>query len=727
MILATRFGNGIVQCMRSRKGPERQSRGRFTAWPFGGDVPSDHAAPQKAPSAQTGPRPSRRDSAISIVLIALAALAVYHNTFSVPFLFDDSTSIVKDNPTIRHLWPVWRALAPPSGGLTVSARPLVNLSLAINYAISGMSVWSYHAFNLIIHILAGVTLFGVLRRTFLLPRLRGRFGRAHASLALGAALIWTVHPLQTESVTYVVQRAESLSGLFYLLTLYCVIRGAEASRPGIWYLAAVGSCLAGMASKEVMATAPLIVLLYDKVFLSGSFRSALRRRSGLYGALAATWGLLGWLAISAGGRGGTAGFEAGIVWWKYALTQFGAIVHYLRLSVFPHPLVLDYGRALVTRPIEIWPYAGLVLLLLASSVLALVRRPAAGFLGLWFFATLAPTSSVIPVATQTMAEHRMYLALAAVVVMAMASTYAWWDRLLVKRKSSGSGLRIVVPGVALAIVVALLGSATIARNRDYRSALSIWQDTVHNRPNNPRAHANLGETLTALGKTGDAVTEFNRALEIDPDFVEAHSNLGMILASLGRTEEAVSHYERALRINPNSAPAQYNLGMALAGMGRTEDAARHFERVLQIKPDFSDADYRLGVVLEGLGATTDAVKHYERAISLMPNNAGACNNLAWFLATREAERGGDPDRAVLLAQRACALTGDSIAVFLDTMAAAYAGAHRFPEAITAGRKALHLASSSGKEDLVRQIKARLEAYLAARAWIEPSEETAAPR
>jgi len=171
-----------------------------------------------------GGRTNWRQMAIGSV-IAAGAIAVYSRTFSVPFLFDDGPAIV-DNRTIRHLstafWP-----APDT---TAGGRPILNLSLAINYAISGTAVWSYHALNLAIHVLAGLTLFGIVRRT-----LAPRAGSAASLTAFSAALLWTLHPLQTESVTYIVQRAESLMGLFYLLTLYCFIRGAEPDgRRRLW-------------------------------------------------------------------------------------------------------------------------------------------------------------------------------------------------------------------------------------------------------------------------------------------------------------------------------------------------------------------------------------------------------------------------------------------------------------------------------------------------------------
>jgi protein O-mannosyl-transferase len=184
-------------------------------------------------------------------------------------------------------------------------RPVVNLSLALNYALGGSNVWGYHALNLAIHIiLAGLTLFGVVRRTLLRPALRERFSPSAARLALVVAVLWTAHPLQTEAVTYVSQRCESLMGLFYLLTLYCFVRGADSQRCGWWFTLSVVACLLGMATKEVMVTAPLLVLLYDRTFVTGSFRKAWTRHRRLYLSLAGTWLLLGYLMAGLHYRGG---------------------------------------------------------------------------------------------------------------------------------------------------------------------------------------------------------------------------------------------------------------------------------------------------------------------------------------------------------------------------------------------------------------------------------------
>ncbi len=275
-------------------------------------------------------------------LIVAAGLLAYCNSFGGPFIFDGKGSIV-ENSHIRRLWPIWQVFRAEPGS-TVAGRPILSLSFALNYQISGLKVWSYHAVNLAVHILSALTLFGILRRTLLSERLRGRFGQASFSLALICALIWLAHPLQTGSVTYIVQRAESLMGLFYLLSLYCAIRGFSSAKSRRWYTPAILACALGMGTKEVMATVPFMVLLYDRVFVSRSFKEVFTRRWGLYAGLAATWVIFGGLAFFAP-RGKSVGFGSpGLTGLEYAMTQCKVIVnYYLKLSFWPHPLLLDYG------------------------------------------------------------------------------------------------------------------------------------------------------------------------------------------------------------------------------------------------------------------------------------------------------------------------------------------------------------------------------------------------
>lgn len=595
-------------------------------------------------------------------LIVLCALAAWADSFRGAYVFDDVPAII-NNPTIRHLVPLGPILDVGVGGGTVAGRPIANLSLAFNYAISGTASWSYHAFNLLVHILAGLVLFGIVRRTLELPALsrllgmpatagrappagaaRGSTSRSAGRLldhvpllvALTVALLWTLHPLQTEAVTYVIQRVESLMGLFYLLTLYCFIRAAEAAgdhrttdhgpkglpgrqsggqrsvgswsrHPSVWYALSTVACLFGMGTKEVMASAPLILLLYDRAFIAGSFREAWRRRRTYYLCLGATWILLGALIIHTHNRGGSAGFDTSVAWWSYALTQCRAIILYLRLCLWPHPLVFDYGDGLVTRPLAVAPQGLVLLALLGITAWALVRRPRAGFLGAWFFLILAPSSSIVPVVTQTMAEHRMYLPLAAVVAAGVLGLY----RLL--------GRRSLAAFAALALG---FGAITARRNLDYRSEFSLWSSVTRDYPENARAHNNVGSLWFKEGNLPKAIQCFDEALRIKPAYASAHYDLGMALAASGHVRDAVSQYEAALRLQPDSADIRVNLGIALLKLGELSQAVSQFEAVLRLHPESADAEYDLGLALSRLGRDGEAAARYRAALQLQPDLPG---------------------------------------------------------------------------------------------------------
>lgn len=533
-------------------------------------------------------------------VIALAGLAAYSNTFSVPFLFDDLPSIYY-NPSLLNLREA--LLQPPSGyGITVSGRPVLNFSLAVNYALSGTNVWSYHALNLAIHLLAGLTLFGIVRRTLLRPVLRERLGRDALPLALVMALLWTLHPLQTEAVTYIIQRSESLMGLFYLLTFYCFIRSVESPRPWLWRGYTVVACLLGIATKEVMVTAPVLVFLYDRTFVAGSFRAAWRQHRWLYLGLAATWVPLGWLvAVTGGNRGGTSGFAAGVAPWAYWLTQFQAVAHYLKLAVWPHPLVFEYGTFWV-RPVEALPYALIIVPLAVVTVVALWRWPVGGFLGVWFFAILAPTS-LVPGTIQMIVEHRMYLPLAAVIALV----------------AGGLANRFGRRSLAALLVLALAaGVLTGRRNVVYRSDLTLWQDTVDKSPNSAIAQSNLGAALYSRGRLKEAEQYYDVSLRLNPNLASIHHNIGLVYAKTDRLAEAVAQYEEAFRLNPRFYPAQYQWGVTLMRMGRPQEALEHFAKTLAIMPNMAEALHGAGLALFKLGRVAEAVGYYEKALQLNP-------------------------------------------------------------------------------------------------------------
>jgi tetratricopeptide (TPR) repeat protein len=577
--------------------------------------------------------PSHWWTFLAAAVLVGAGIAAYWNSFEGTFVLDDFQAIVR-NPTIRSLWPPGPVFTLRQGGSPVTGRPVVNLSLAVNRALSGTEPWGYHAANLAIHILAGLALFGIIRRTLILPRLRNRFGRRSTKLALAVAMIWLVHPLQTESVTYVCQRAESLAGLLYLATMYCCLRAFQANRGIGWQIAGVALCLVGMATKETVATAPLVVLLYDRTFLSPSFREAIRRRWGLYASLAATWALLVVLLFQSDKL---VGLGQGISPWDYPKTQFEAIIHYLRLCFWPNPLVLHYAPDLARGTWQIVPQAIAVALLLIATLLSMRYLPWAGFLGACFFLILSPTSSFVPIVPQPMAEHRMYLPLAAVAVMVVMLTDWAWGRLPLSFASLGrlpAAVRWAIPVAVVGALVAGETYLTVSRNNDYRSNLSIWQDTVRKAPSNYRARNELGAELAAQGQVTDAIEQYRQALKLKPDFPEAHNNLGITLASQGRATEAIEHYRQALKSKPDYAKAHNNLGAALASRGQVDQAIEQFQQALKSNPDFAMAHYNLGNLLTSRGQVAEAIEQYRQALKSKPDYVEAHNNLGNALASR---------------------------------------------------------------------------------------------
>ena len=561
------------------------------------------------------PNSSRAGILVAAGLLTAAALAAWANSFRGPFIFDDLPAIV-ENATIRTLaLPI--ALAPPHTGQPANGRPLVNFSFALNWDVGGADVRGYHVVNLAIHTLAALVLFGVVRRTLRSRPLAAKFAADATPLAFALAALWMLHPLQTESVTYISQRAESLAGLCLLLTLYASIRGADSPTPIRWHALAVATCLLGMAAKEVMYAAPLLVLLHDRTFFAGTFREALRRRPWFYSALAATWLLLACLVKETGNRGATAGFGLGITPWHYLLTQCGAVIHYVQLAFWPAPLVLDYGIATNNSLAKVWPQAALLLALFGATLIALVRCPPWGFLGAWFFLLLAPTSSVLPLATQTVAEHRMYLPLAAIIAAIVVGV---WHVL---------GRRSVVVFVAIAIA---FGALTARRNIDYRSAISIWQDNIAKRPDSPRPFGELASALSDAGRVPEALAAYETAVRLLPNYPKVRHNYAVALTTAGQLDEAAAQFELALAQLPTLADAHYGLGDVRHEQGRNAEALACYEAAIRLRPDFALAHNNAANILANFGRTDEALVHYASAVRAEPNLPDAQYNWANTLA-----------------------------------------------------------------------------------------------
>ena len=574
-------------------------------------------------------------------LLVAAGLAVYANGLSSPFIYDDIPSIV-ENRDIRQLWPPHWAAPSSQVHAAVNSRPVVSFSFALNYALGGLEVGGYHLFNLAVHILCALVLFGIVRRTLQSQQLQARFGAAADGLAAVCALLWLLHPLQSQCVNYVTQRSEALMGLFYLLTLYASMRAS--TNPYRWYAVAILCCALGMASKEAMVTAPLLVLLYDRVFCFTSYAEAWCRRRSLYLGLAATWLLLALLLWSAP-HGETIGFTSKVTVWDYALNQCIALIAYIKLAFWPHPLVLDYGPPLIDLSLNrVAPSALLLLTLLALTAMALYRRPMLGFLGAWFFLILGPTSSFVPIVNEGSAERRVYLSLAGLIVLVVIAGHMLLQRL--GRRDRGSA-KWLIPFLVL-LVAAGLGYRTSLRNEDFYRELSIWHQTVEVVPQNPRAHHNLAHALQNSGRTAAAIKHYRIALGLKPDYADAHNNLANALKAGGDLQAAIVHYHKALAIHPDFAVAHNNLANALKASGDLQTAIVHYHKALQINRDYADAHNNLANALALTGNLEEAILYYQNALKLQPNFVKAHYNLGAILQTRgELERAIDHYRQAL--------------------------------------------------------------------------------
>lgn len=582
----------------------------------------ERATKKVSASSEPTRRDSRRSILFGVALVVLVGALAYSSSFRGTFLFDDIPGIVK-NTTIRSLWPLSTVLSPPGGGTPVQGRPFANLTLAVNYALGGLNPFGYHLVNLVIHLLAGLTLLAIVHRTIAGTEPARPLAGSAVGIATAVALIWTVHPLTTEAVTPMAQRTESLAGLLYLLTLYLAIRGASAPSPARWYGLAVVSCGLGMATKETMISAPIIVFAYDTIFLSGSFGGTLRRRRGLYIGLALTWAiLLGIMAADHFSRGTSAGFGYGVTSWQYARTQCWAILHYLRLSLFPYPQVLDYGTWLARSASKVVPGAIVVIALFAATVVGLKRAPWLGFLGLWFFAILAPSSSFIPLVTQTVAEKRMYLPLAAVVTCVVVCGRLAWER-LPRLGRAGSALasqrRWVLP-LVVAAIAGTFATMTHARNLDYRSGLVMWQDVANKRPQSFRAHAELAVQLRRAGQLNAAIAEGTRAIELNPADAEAYYNRGLAYESVKQPARALADYSKALDIDPGMAEAYNNRGKLYGVLGQYQPALQDLSKAIALRPDDAEAYVNRGSVNFLLGRARAAVADYSRALEITPGD-----------------------------------------------------------------------------------------------------------
>ncbi len=594
------------------------------------------------------PQPTARSAALTtFAVIAVVVSVVYGRAAHAPFVHDDNTSVL-NNPSIVRLWPLVGTsdtpgpLNPPRDAVT-SGRPLVNLSLALNYRLGGTDTLGYHVVNMVVHILASICLYGIVRRTLLLECFRKRFGPVSSQLGFVAALTWAIHPLQSDSVEYVSQRTESMMGLFYLAALYASLRyfAANTRRGKITAGAlATVACLLGMACKEVMVTAPVLTLLFDRTFVSRSIPAALKRSWPLYAGLAGSWILLLALNIDAP-RSQAAGLSAGLpayVWW---FTQTKVVLLYLKVSIWPWPLVIHHATPFFWTFSAAVPWVLTVALLGGAALMLLWRRSAIGYLAAWFFIILSPTL-VVPMPSEVMAERRMYLPLAGVVVFVILGGYA----ALVRAQSRLPEMDGVSPtswplravmGASIALAIVFCG-VTSYRLEAYRDVITMWRDAVVHEPDNVRATINLGCALDDAGRPHEAIEQFEHALQIDPQHPDvglAHRSLGLVLANLSQPTQAIDHLQLAMRLRPDVARDHRVLGSLLLSVHKFSQAVDELELAVRQDPTDVLALANLAAAYANLGRWREAFGAAEnaRALAIAQGQTSLAEQLDAWLRT----------------------------------------------------------------------------------------------
>lgn len=650
------------------------------------------------------PEPSPTPFArLAVPALLLAGLLAYANSLTKDLVLDDNLWIAGNS-----------ALRDPAGpALTLGGRPLVDISLWVNYQLGGLNVVGYHVVNVAAHLLAGLALFGLVRRTLLLPRWPDHYRASADQLAFAVALLWLVHPLQTQSVTYLIQRCESFMGLFLLVAVYCAARAWDSARGGLWAAAAVAAAFLSAACKEVAVTIPVLVALYDWTFRPDGPLTLLRRRWPFYLALtAAAWAFFAAGLLTADPDApSTVGFNVrNVTPLGYLFTQAGVLVHYLRLAVWPSGLALDYLGWPAAATVDDWLAPGLVVAAgLLATAWGLARRAWYGFVGAWFFVILAPTSSFVPIADFVF-EHRMYLPLASVVVLAVVGIDAL--------------LRAVCPTPALAgrlatgllvVTAAALTVRTIARNEDYRTSEALYASDVALRPDAYRARVNLALALNDRGETAAAIDLASEALELALGRADYRLQVARLHYTDGRIDRAIAllapHVERMV---PPQARAFQLLGQARLLQGDAATAEADYRRAAAIDPGNLRTYPYLALILadrradEAAAAREDALRRdpgAPRALALAARRLAASQADADGFSTKE-RRDRLRKEALLAARAACVLTEDEDAACLDALAVALAASERYPEAAEVARRAVAAARKGDDAALAAAVAIR---------------------
>jgi tetratricopeptide (TPR) repeat protein len=592
-----------------------------------------------------------------LLLIIVLSILVYANTFNVPFLFDDNPNIV-ENPIVMDL----KYFTQPSEAEFLSGTFQYNefmkrfigyLSFALNYKAHGLDVRGYHVVNLLIHVINGILLYSLVVLSFRTPWLRDSSIMNNSRLvALFSALLFVSHPVQTQAVTYIVQRLASLATMFYLMSLVLYVgwrlrTEARSSESGVWkkyafFILSLVSAVLAMKTKEIAFTLPLVITLYEFLFFTGKVKMRLLRLMpflltmliipltfvGLYSDIDKPVGEMmtdadEFTTIQEISR------------TDYLLTEQRVLVTYLRLLVFPVGQSFDYKYPIYhsflnppvclsfllllfifclglyfffrSRVTENSPEFGVWSSDMHSSLIDHRSLRLIAFGILWFFLTASVESSIIPL--HVIYEHRVYLPSVGVCIAVSTALY------FLLRRGKGKIALLV-----MAMVVITFSAATYARNGIWRNEISLWEDVVKKYPLNVRAYSNLSDAYYEKGMLDDAVRNYVKAIELAPDVPQAHNNLALVYLEKGMAEKAIEHYKEALRLDPENPLRHSRIANAYMEMEMADKALEHFEITVRLNPDNATAHNELGSAYKSKGMFDKAIEHYRLATELEPRN-----------------------------------------------------------------------------------------------------------
>ncbi len=606
---------------------------------------------------------------VHVAIIVILGSIIYANTLHAPFYFDDFTNIV-NAPLIRNL----AIFANPlSAHRELGRRAVGAFTFALNYRFNGFEVAGYHLVNIAVHLLAAFLVYRLVSLTFRTPAFsalqnRDEAGSRAGFVALFAALLFIAHPIQTQAVTYIVQRYASLATIFYLLSLNGYIRArllwsqSGGNRPlaGGWFAASFVAALLAWNTKETAYTLPFVALTYELLFFEGPLR---KHAKALFVGMAALFcSFVAFLVFWPGefkwnivvGIEQAMRVQTGMSRLHYIATEFRVLVTYLRLLIFPAGQRLDYDYPISRSFLDpaVMGSAALLLALLATGLfcLRLSRREEeraplyrlAAFGVFWLFITVSIESTIIPI-VDVIFEHRMYLPSIGL-FMALAAVVS---------RLGGSGT--VIPGwprrevvAGAAIVVLALGGLTVARNQVWGDEVAFWRDNADKTPQNPRVFLNLGRALERKGDMAGAESAYRKAIKLWPEQTDAYINLGLIYTGQGRLDEALAQFRTALTNKPELAEAHNNMGKVYGMQGRLDDALGEFLTAVRLKPTFAEPYNNIGYVYALEKRYPEALQRYGECLARNPDYDLAYVNRGNVLLTtgRTGEARADFRRAL---------------------------------------------------------------------------------